>query len=256
MKFDGSSTTHSRGIGVVLYHEEDKAVALSFKLEFPCSNNMAEYEAYLTGLATVLEMGVKHLKVLGDSNLVICQAKGSFSLKEPSLAPYRAMAQRMEEKFSTFEIEYAPRNENRFADALATLDSQIIFEGSSTNIEVSKREESIIEVLKEKFREEQDEGDWRIPIKETLVKRDNATELKIWKEYVLVKEELYRRIPGGILSRCVGQGEAQRKLKEIHDMTYGSCGEVSLYRRLQRADFYWPSMGKDTDQVKTQYGTC
>ena len=89
-----------------------------------------------------------------------------------------------------------------------------------------------------------------------MVKRDNATELKIWKEYVLVKEELYRRMPGGILSRCVGQGEAQRKLKEIHDMTYGSCGEVSLYRRLQRADFYWPSMGKDTDQVKTQYGTC
>ena len=64
------------------------------------------------------------------------------------------------------------------------------------------------------------------------MKRDNATELKIWKEYVLVKEELYRRMPGEILSRCVGQGEAQRKLKEIHDMTYGSCGEVSLYRRL------------------------
>ena len=160
MKFDGSSTTHSGEVGVVLYHEEDKAVALSFKLEFPCSTNTAEYEAYLTGLATALEMGVKHLKVLGDSNLVVCQAKGSFSLKEPSLAPYRAMAQRMEEKFSTFEIEHAPRNENRFADALAALGSQIIFEGSSTNIEISKREESIIEVLKEKFREELGEGDW------------------------------------------------------------------------------------------------
>ena len=78
MKFDGSSTTHSGGVGVVLYQEEDKAVALSFKLEFPCSNNMAEYEAYLTRLATALEMGVKHLKVLGDSNLVVCQAKRSF----------------------------------------------------------------------------------------------------------------------------------------------------------------------------------
>ena len=77
---------------------------------------------------------------------------------------------------------------------------QIIFEGSSTNIEVSKREESIIEVLKEKFREEQGEGDWRIPIKETLVKRDDAAELKILKDYALVKEELYRRMPGGILS--------------------------------------------------------
>ena len=105
-------------MGVVLYHEEDKAVALSFKLEFPYSNNMAEYEAYLTGLATTLEMGVKHLKVLGDSNLVVCQTKGSFSLKEPSLALYRAMTHKMEEKFLTFEIEHAPRNENWFAVAL------------------------------------------------------------------------------------------------------------------------------------------
>ena len=72
MKFDGSSTTHSRGVGVVLYHEEDKIVALSFKLEFPYSNNMAEYKAYLTGLATALEMGVKHLRVLGYLNLVVC----------------------------------------------------------------------------------------------------------------------------------------------------------------------------------------
>ena len=88
---------------------------------------------------------------MGDSNLVVCQAKGSFSLKEPSLALYRAMAQKMEEKFSTFEIEYAPRNENRFADALAALGSQIIFEGDSTKVEISKRKESIIEILKEVF---------------------------------------------------------------------------------------------------------
>ena len=57
----------------------------------------------------------------------------------------------MEEKFSTFEIEHAPRNENWFADALATLGSQIIFEGDSTKVEISKRKESIIEILKEMF---------------------------------------------------------------------------------------------------------
>ena len=57
----------------------------------------------------------------------------------------------MEEKFSTFEIEYAPRNENRFADALTALGSQIIFEGDSTKVEISKRKESIIEILKEMF---------------------------------------------------------------------------------------------------------
>ena len=121
MKFDGSSTTQSRGVRVVLYHEEDKVVALSFKLEFPRLNNTKKYEVYLTGLATSLEMEIQHLRVMGDSNLVVCQTKRSFSLKEPNLARYRAMAQKMEEKFSTFEIKHTPRNENRFADALAAL---------------------------------------------------------------------------------------------------------------------------------------
>ena len=55
MKFDGSSTTQSGGVRVVLYHEEDKAVALLFKLEFPYSNNTAEYKAYLTRLAMTFE---------------------------------------------------------------------------------------------------------------------------------------------------------------------------------------------------------
>ena len=75
-----------------MYHEEDKTVALSFKLKFPCSKNTAEYEAYLTRLATALEMGIKHLKAMGDSNLVVCQTKGSFFLKEPNLASYRTLA--------------------------------------------------------------------------------------------------------------------------------------------------------------------
>ena len=138
MKFDGSSTTQSGVVGVVLYHEEDK---------------------------------------------------GSSSLKEPSLAPYRAMAQKMEEKCSTFEIEHTPRNENQFTDALAAFGSQIIVEGDSTRIEVSKRKESIIEMLKERFQEEQCEGDWRFPIREALMKEEGIAELKVLKDCTLVRGE-------------------------------------------------------------------
>lgn len=107
INFDGSSIANSGGACVVLYHKSEETITLSFKLEFPCLNNIADYEAYLKGLVTTLEIGIKHLKVIGDSNLVVCQAKGSFSLKEPSLVPYRMLVQRMEEKFSTFEIEHA-----------------------------------------------------------------------------------------------------------------------------------------------------
>ena len=60
----------------------------------------------------------------------------------------------MEEKFSTFEIKHALRSENPYVDALAALGPQIVFEGSNTRIEVSKRKESIIEILKERFQEE------------------------------------------------------------------------------------------------------
>jgi len=64
------------------------------------------------------------------------------------------------------------------------------------------------------------------------MKEGGAAELKALKDYALVRGELYRRMLGGVLSRCVRQEEAQRKLKEVHDKTCGSCGEVSLYRRL------------------------
>ena len=248
MKFDGSLAAHLGGMGIALYHEEDEAVALLFKLEFPYSNNTIEYKAYITGLATALKMGVKPLKVIGDSNLMVYQTKGSFSL-EPSLAPYRTMTQKMEEKFLTFEIEHAPRSKNRYADALAALGSQIAFKGSSTRIEVCKQKESIIEILKERSQEERCEEDWRMPIKEALMKEGDMAKLKALKDYALVKGELYCGMPRGILLRCVGQEEAQRKLREVHDRTCGFCGEVNLYRRLQRAGFYWPSMGKDADQV-------
>ena len=59
---------------------------MSFKLGFSCSNNVAEYEAYLTRLTIALSIRVKHMRVLGDSNLVVSQVKGDFALKEQSLA--------------------------------------------------------------------------------------------------------------------------------------------------------------------------
>ena len=92
LRFDGSFTAVSNGAGIVLFRNDGEAIPKSFKLDFPCSNNIAEYEAYLTGLAVAWEMGIKHLKVVGDSNVIVCQARGEFSLKEPSLAPYRVLA--------------------------------------------------------------------------------------------------------------------------------------------------------------------
>ena len=107
MRFDGSATTTLNGVGIVLSCEDGDTIPLSFKLGFSCSNNVAKYEAYLTGLTIALSIGVKHMKVLGDSNFVVSQVKGDFALREQSLATYRTWAQRLKQEFQTFNIEYA-----------------------------------------------------------------------------------------------------------------------------------------------------
>uniref|UniRef100_A0A2N9J9Q0 RNA-directed DNA polymerase n=1 Tax=Fagus sylvatica TaxID=28930 RepID=A0A2N9J9Q0_FAGSY len=163
--------------------EDGETIAKSFKLDFSCSNNASEYEAYITGLVIAHEMGIKHLRVIGDSNLIICQTKGEFSLKEPSLALYRALAQKLEEKFYTFEISHAMRCENRYADALATLGSQVSFEGSKVDITIDKRSMPITDLLREKFKEPNlDAEDWRTPIKAKLVAPEGVADLKVLKD--------------------------------------------------------------------------
>ena len=89
MTFNGSATTTSNGLGIVLSCEDGDTMPLSFKLGFSCSNNAVQYEAYSTGLAISLSMGVKPMRVLGDSNIVVSQVKGDFTLRKQSLEAYR-----------------------------------------------------------------------------------------------------------------------------------------------------------------------
>ena len=52
-------------------------------LHFPTSNNMAEYEALLSGLRIAIELGVKRLDMRGDSQLVIDQVMKESSCQNP-----------------------------------------------------------------------------------------------------------------------------------------------------------------------------
>uniref|UniRef100_A0A2N9IY75 Uncharacterized protein n=1 Tax=Fagus sylvatica TaxID=28930 RepID=A0A2N9IY75_FAGSY len=257
LKFDGSSTATSAGAGIVLYKYDGEAITKSFKFDFPCSNNATEYEAYLAGLAIAYEMGIKHLRVIGDSNLVVCQARGEFSLKEPSLAPYRALAQKLEAKFSTFEIEHAQRNENRYADALATLGSQIAFEGEEMDVTICKKIEPITESLRKEFEElYPDQEDWRVPIKAKLMLSTVMADLREIKDYTLISGDLYLRLPGGVLAQCISLEEAEEKLSEVHEKICGDGGAASLYRRLQRLGYFWPNMSAKAVEIQSQCPTC
>ena len=92
LRFDRSATTTLNGVGIVLSCENGDTIPLSLKLGFSCSNNVVEYEAYLIELTIALSIGVKHMRVLGDSNLVVSQVKGDFALREQGLAAYGTWA--------------------------------------------------------------------------------------------------------------------------------------------------------------------
>ncbi|XP_021817086.1 uncharacterized protein LOC110759338 [Prunus avium] len=125
--FDGSSTSNGGGAGVVLVNPEGQATALSFKLNFPCTNNVAEYEAFIMGLSTAKEMGIEKIKIIDDSNLVLSQLQGSFAVKESTLAPYRTAAEKLVGSFKQVLLEHILGVTNRYADALATLGLKLSF---------------------------------------------------------------------------------------------------------------------------------
>uniref|UniRef100_A0A2N9I6H1 RNA-directed DNA polymerase n=1 Tax=Fagus sylvatica TaxID=28930 RepID=A0A2N9I6H1_FAGSY len=155
LKFDGSSTSNSK------------------------------YEAYITGLAIAHEMGIKHLRVIGDSNLIICQTKGAKTGTPMLLQPWA---------------------------------SQVSFEGSKVDVTIDKRSMPITDLLREKFKEQNlDAEDWRMPIKAKLMSPEGVADLKVLKDYVLIAGDLYRRLPGGVLARCVNLQEAAKKLIEVHE---------------------------------------
>ena len=44
---------------------------IACRLEFECTNNVAEYEALIQGLKKAIDLDVKDLKVYGDSEIIV-----------------------------------------------------------------------------------------------------------------------------------------------------------------------------------------
>ena len=71
MYFDGSVMT--TGTSTCLFFISPLGVHMRYmvRLHIQSSNNMAEYEALLSGLRIAIELGIKRLDMRGDSQLVI-----------------------------------------------------------------------------------------------------------------------------------------------------------------------------------------
>ncbi|MFC7072803.1 ribonuclease HI family protein [Halovenus rubra] len=82
------------------------------------TNNRAEYHALIQGLELASEKGCTEVEARGDSQLVVKQVRGAWSVNEPALRPLRDRVQELAEEFEGFEIRHASREENWQADEL------------------------------------------------------------------------------------------------------------------------------------------
>jgi ribonuclease HI len=71
MYFDGSVMKTGAGAGLLFVSPLGEHMCYVVRLHFSVSNNMTEYEALLSGLRIAIELGIKHLDVRGDSQLII-----------------------------------------------------------------------------------------------------------------------------------------------------------------------------------------
>nr|CAB3504979.1 unnamed protein product [Digitaria exilis] len=123
MYFDGSVMKAGAGAGLLFISPHGEHLRYVVRLNFPASNNMAEYEALLAGLKIALELGIKRLDIRGDSQLVVDQVMKESSCHDEKMAAYCQAVRNLEDKFDGLELHHIARRYNEEADELAKIAS-------------------------------------------------------------------------------------------------------------------------------------
>jgi len=107
------------GAGAVLVDPAGNVVARLGRYLGKQTNNVAEYQGLLLGLEHALQLGVREIEVVADSQLLIRQLKGEYAVRHAGLKPLHAEALRLLRSFDRYELRHVPREENALADEMS-----------------------------------------------------------------------------------------------------------------------------------------
>ncbi|XP_012835110.1 PREDICTED: uncharacterized protein LOC105955856 [Erythranthe guttata] len=259
---DGSSTTGGSGAGIWITSPEGDALEYALKLEFPASNNEAEYEALVAGLKLAQAAGAKKLVTHSDSQLVVNQVLGTYEAKEESMIKYLELVKRLMESFEKVEVRQIPRAENAMADKLARLassmsklDSRKITFLSSAKPEIETGTQILCTSNTPCWK---DEIIKYLSTSELPQDGAAARKLKIKAaRFLLIGEELYKRGFSVPYLRCLGPDEARYVLREIHEGICGNhLGGRALAIKALRQGYFWPTMRQDARELVEKCRAC
>jgi ribonuclease HI len=123
MYFDGSVMKTVAGADLLFVSPLREHMQYVVCLHFPVSNNMAEYEALLSGLRIAIELGIKCLDVRGDSQLIIDQVTKEARCHNEKMEAYCNVVRRLEDKFNGLELNHIACKYNEEVDELAKIAS-------------------------------------------------------------------------------------------------------------------------------------
>ena len=109
MYFDGSVMETSAGAGLLFVSSLEEHMCYVMRLHFPMSNNMAEYEALLSGLRIAIELGIKCIEIRRDSQLIIDQVMKEASCHNEKMEAYYNAVRCLEDKFDGLELNHIAR---------------------------------------------------------------------------------------------------------------------------------------------------
>ena len=118
---DGAANQRGSGVGIVLISPDGAAIEKSLRLGFPTTNNEAEYEALLQGMAMVQRLGRRVVEAFSDSRLVVGQVMGELEVRDARMQEYLEQVQCLQSNFESFNLTHISRSVNTHADSLASL---------------------------------------------------------------------------------------------------------------------------------------
>jgi ribonuclease HI len=107
------------GAGAVIVSAEGHIVAKVGKFLGDSTNNVAEYMGLILGLRRAKAMNIKELEVLADSELMVRQLNGEYTVKADHLVPLYQEAKALLGGFTEISLRHIPREENAQADAMS-----------------------------------------------------------------------------------------------------------------------------------------
>ena len=88
MYVDGAANQRGSEVRLVVESSERIIIEKSLRLGFSATNNEAEYETLLVGMALVQKMEGRTVEIFSDSRLVVGQVKGELETRDVRMQDY------------------------------------------------------------------------------------------------------------------------------------------------------------------------